>query len=115
MSTIYVDADFRCFTQVATGRTKVETALLDGKCKTYIEGMRYVPDGASWTRNDGVVFHGPMLSPWKDSALLEAAQSAYEDGIAAMQAQLDAQTARLDETQLALCDVYETLLAGEVT
>ena len=112
---IYLDSEFKCHTQDGEGLTAVETCLFDGKCKTYIEGMRYVPEGASWTRNDGVVFHGPMLSPWKDSALLEAAQGAYEDGVAAMQAQLDAQTARLDETQLALCDVYETLLAGEVT
>ncbi len=115
----YIDDEYKLHTQDAVGRTVVDAAVLTAqfaeKCRTYIEGYRYVPEGSTWTGLDGTEFSGPMLTPWRDTQSLEAAQGAYEDGKAAMQAQLDAQTARLDETQLALCDVYETLLAGEVT
>ena len=79
MKTIYVDADFRCHTSDHDGVcTAAETDFFDGKCDAFIEGYRFVPAGAAWTRPDGVVFAGEMISPWKDWRALDAAQRAYE-------------------------------------
>ena len=33
-----------------------------GKCDAFIEGFRVVPEGESWTRSDGAVFSGLMIS-----------------------------------------------------
>lgn len=80
--TIYIDNDYKCHTSPADGLVAVETDVFDGKCSRYIEGYRFVPAGESWTREDGAVFHGEMMSPAEDSRLLEAAQSAYEEAMA---------------------------------
>lgn len=76
--TIYLDADYRCHTAPGPGLTPVETNAFDGKCSRYIQGYRFVPAGQIWTREDGVVFTGEMISPAEDSRILEAAQTAYE-------------------------------------
>lgn len=77
---IYVDSDFKCHVTNDAGTYKaVETDAFDGKCKAYIEGCRYVPAGESWTRPDGKVFHGEMITPFKDSQFLETVQSLYEE------------------------------------
>lgn len=81
--TIYIDADFKCHTAPGEGLTEVETARFDGKCAAYIEGYRYVPAGQSWTRGDGEVFAGEMISPWLDYRALESAQGMYEQSEAA--------------------------------
>lgn len=75
---IYIDSDFRCYTEPAEGRTAIETDVFDGKCAAYIEGMRYVPEGGTWTREDGVVFAGEMIAPWRDSRDLDNIQREYE-------------------------------------
>ncbi|MEG0751201.1 MAG: hypothetical protein RR998_06350 [Oscillospiraceae bacterium] len=79
MRTIYIDDGYHCYTVSAADRTAVQTDALDGKCDAYIEGMRYLPPGSIWTRDDGETFAGPMLSPWRDSASLEAAQGVYDE------------------------------------
>ena len=76
--TIYIDSDFKCYASEAEGLTPVETPVFDGKCDLYIEGHRYVPAGATWTRSDGAEFAGEMITPWKDSAVLAAYQEQYE-------------------------------------
>ncbi len=81
--TIYIDSDYKCHTSPGEGMTAVETDFFDGKCSAYIEGYRYVPAGQSWTRADGVIFTGEMIAPAEDSKLLEAAQAAYEEALAA--------------------------------
>ena len=94
--TIYIDNDFKCHVSDPDGTyTAVETTAFDGKCDSYIEGYRFVPAGATWTRPDGVVFQGEMISPWKDWRELDAAQRDYErEQYAAMAAELaDAQAA----------------------
>ena len=76
---IYIDADFKCHTTNTDGiYREVEAPFFDGKCQTFIEGYRFVPDGESWTRSDGVVFQGEMIAPWKDYSELDAAQREYE-------------------------------------
>ena len=78
--TIYLDSDYRCHLTAGEGMQAVETDAFDGKCQTYIEGFRFVPAGQSWTRSDGAVFPGEMVSPWKDIRELERAQFEYECG-----------------------------------
>jgi hypothetical protein len=58
--------------------TPVGTDFFDGKCTAFVEGFRFVPSGETWTRSDGVVFHGEMIAPWKDYAELDIAQREYE-------------------------------------
>ena len=82
---IYLDSEFRCYAEAAEGRTEVETEVFDGKCKAYIEGYRFVPEGKTWTREDGVVFKGEMVAPWKDYSALAAAQAGYEEAAAELQ------------------------------
>lgn len=72
--TIYIDTDYKCHTAPGTGLTAVETTAFDGKCGAYIEGYRFVPNGSTWVRPDGVIFQGEMMAPWKPWEELDAAQ-----------------------------------------
>ena len=76
--TIYIDADFKCHTVTGDGLTGIETAAFDGKAPGYIEGYRFVPEGMSWVREDGAVFAGEMVTPWKPWEELDVAQRTYE-------------------------------------
>lgn len=76
--TIYIDTDFKCHTVAGDGMTAVETTAFDGKCVAYIEGYRFVPAGKTWTREDGAVFSGEMVAPWKDWEELDKIQREYE-------------------------------------
>ncbi len=97
MRTIYIDTDFKCHTSNPDGAyTAVETDFFDGKCQAYIEGYRFVPTGEIWTRPDGEVFHGEMITPWKDWNELDEAQRAYE------REQYDAIEAELADAKAAL-------------
>lgn len=78
MKTIYIDSEFKCHITDDGTMTAVETDFFDGKCDTLIEGYRFVPSGESWTREDGEVFEGEMIAPWKDYSELDAAQRAWE-------------------------------------
>lgn len=83
MKTIYIDSDFKCHVIDDGTMRIVETPFFDGKCDSFIEGYRFVPSGESWTRSDGFVFRGEMISPWKDFAELDAAQREYEQQLLA--------------------------------
>ena len=77
--TIYIDSDYRCHVSDPDGvYTAVDADYFDGKCPAYIDGYRYIPDGETWTRPDGAVFHGEMIAPWKDWRELDEAQRDYE-------------------------------------
>lgn len=78
MKTIYMDSDFKCRTVGDGTLAAAETDFFDGKCDAYIEGYRFVPEGESWTREDGAVFHGEMAAPWKPWQALDKAQREYE-------------------------------------
>ena len=76
---IYIDIDCKCHTTNPDNAFKeVETPFFDGKCDAFIEGYRFVPEGESWVRADGVVFQGEMVTPWKDYGELDSAQREYE-------------------------------------
>ena len=78
MKTIYIDPDFRCHPASGEGLRAVETEFFDGKSDAFIEGYRFVPAGESWVREDGTVFAGEMIAPWKDYNVLAAYQEQYE-------------------------------------
>lgn len=101
--TIYIDSDYKCHITTADGLTAVETDVFDGMCAAYIEGYRFVPAGASWTRPDGVIFQGEMVSPWKPWRELDSAQRAYE------QEQLESLTAQNAEYEAALSEIEAAL------
>lgn len=75
---VYVDKDFKCYSEPAEGLTAMDTDFFNDKCDTFIEGYRFIPAGETWTREDGTVFTGEMIAPWKDYRMLEAAQQEYE-------------------------------------
>lgn len=77
---IYIDDNFKCHVSNDGTMRALDVPYFDGKCKTFIDGYRYVPSGETWTRADGQVFHGEMISPWVPYQLLAAAQAAYEEG-----------------------------------
>ena len=77
--TIYIDKDYKCHTSPADGPTAVETDAFNGKCRQYIEGYRFVPNGGIWVRDDGEVFEGEMVAPWRDYELLAEFQAIYEE------------------------------------
>lgn len=78
MKTIYLDSEFKCHISDDGTMTAVETDFFDDKCDGFIMGYRFIPEGESWTREDGVVFHGEMIAPWVDYAELDIAQREYE-------------------------------------
>ena len=75
--TIYIDSDYKCYVSDTERRRAVETNFFDGKCPEWIESFRFVPEGETWTREDGEVFKGEMVTPWKDLSEAYAAQTAY--------------------------------------
>lgn len=77
--TIYIVSDYKCHTSPGDGLTAVETYAFDGKCRQYIEGYRFVPAGQSWTREDGQVFTGEMVAPWRDYAILYEFQEVAQE------------------------------------
>lgn len=86
---VYIDNECKCHAAAADGLREFNVSFFDDKCDTFIEGYRYIPQGESWTREDGEVFQGEMIAPWKDFAELDAAQREYEreqlaDAIAAL-------------------------------
>lgn len=103
MRTIYYDNDFRCHVTNDGTMNPVETDTFDGKCDAYIEGYRFIPSGQTWTRDDGVVFTGEMIAPWKPWAELDAAQREYE------RQQYQALAAQNAEYETALTEIEEAL------
>ena len=82
---IYIDSQYRCYTTNDDTRTSIETSAFDGKCKTFIEGYRFLPEGATWQRADGAIFHGEMITPAVNATALQKAQEQYEADLMQMQ------------------------------
>ena len=74
---IYIDSDYKCYVSTEDGRRAIETDAFNGKCPEWIESYRFVPEGETWTREDGEVFKGEMVTPWKDLGEAYVAQTAY--------------------------------------
>ena len=91
--TIYIDNDYKCHLSDDGTRRAFELPFFDGKCAQFVEGYRYVPNGETWTRADGQVFAGEMISPCENYSQLAAIQSAVDR----TQAQADEEIAALIE------------------
>ena len=91
--TIYIDNDYKCHLSDDGTRRAFELPFFDGKCAEFVEGYRYVPNGETWTRADGQVFAGEMISPCENYSQLAAIQSAVDR----TQAQADEEIAALIE------------------
>ena len=85
--TIYIDSDYKCYVSAAEGRRAIETDAFNGKCAEWIESFRFVPEGETWVQENGEMFRGEMVSPWKDLGNAYAAQTAY---VTAQNAQYEA-------------------------
>lgn len=81
MKTIYIDTDYKCYTQSSENLIPIETDIFDDKCKVYIEGCRFIPMNETWTREDGIEFKGEMVSFWKPHSQLISAQQQYEEDL----------------------------------
>jgi hypothetical protein len=75
---IYIDSDYKCHALPGEGLREVDLPFFDGKCDTFIEGYRYVPQGETWEREGGEVFKGEMIAPWKPYTELYIAQLEYD-------------------------------------
>lgn len=80
MRKIYISTDgqYQCFVQDGENRKAVMTDKFDGKCGSYIERYRYIPEGEIWIRADGALFEGETLCPITDYRELDAAQRQNE-------------------------------------
>ena len=99
---IYLDAEYRCHLTDDGTMKEAETDFFDGKCAAFIEGYRFIPAGESWTRSDGVVFHGEMIAAAEDYGALEKAQAQHE---------LD-EAAHLEELGALTKEIYNEDLEG---
>lgn len=88
--TIYIDVDFKCHVSDDGTMRTVETEAFNGRCASFIEGYRYVPDGETWVRDDGVSFSGEMIAPWKPYEQLLTIQDAVDRKDAERDAELAA-------------------------
>lgn len=93
---IYIDTEFKCHISPGDTRRETESDFFDGKCRAFIEGYRYIPDGESWVREDGAKFVGEMIAPVVDSRMLEMAQAAYEEALAQSAEQMTDMQAALE-------------------
>ena len=75
---IYIDSDYKCHVLNDGTMREFDVPFFDGKCDIFIEGYRYVPPDETWEREDGEIFSGEMISPWKDYSELYLAQLEYE-------------------------------------
>ena len=106
---IYIDSEFKCHVTDDGTMTAVEVPFFDGKCDAFIEGYRFIPGGESWEREDGEIFEGEMIAPWKDYNELDAAQREYEKQLLA---EYEAELEQLMENSIPITDLEEAYQEG---
>ena len=101
--TVYIDYDYKCHVTTIVGARGIEESFFDNKCPSLIESYRYVPAEATWTREDGVAFAGPMIAPWRDIRQYDGEQQQYLlDKLAAAQSANAQYESALSEIEAAL-------------
>lgn len=78
MRTIYLDSEYKCHVNDGPDMVPLETDVFDEMCDAMVEGYRFIPEELAWVREDGEVFEGEMIAPWKDFEELDNAQREYE-------------------------------------
>ena len=91
--TIYIDSDYRCHIADDGTRRAFDVPFFDGKCQEWIESYRFVPEGETWVQENGEMFRGEMIAPWKDLGEAYAAQTAY---VTAQNAQYEVALAEIE-------------------
>jgi ribosomal protein L24E len=79
---IYLNNEFKCHVKNDGTMLEAQSDFFNDKCKEFIEGYRFIPSNYSWTREDGTVFTGEMIVPFKPYSELNAAQREYERELA---------------------------------
>jgi hypothetical protein len=84
---LYLDENYVAHAQQDEGAARTPwndaAGFFAGKCAAYIEGYRVVPDGATWVREDGVEFAGPMIAPVVNPSVLLAMQAEADKAVIA--------------------------------
>lgn len=75
---VYLDTEYKVHAEAGTDYMTIADAFFDNKCPNLVESYRYVPAEATWTREDGVAFAGPMIAPWRDICQYDSEQREYE-------------------------------------
>lgn len=75
--TVYIDKNYICHADNADGRRAVD-APLDGVCSLKMETYRFIPDGESWTDDNGRTYDGEALLPAADPRPFDIAQRQHE-------------------------------------
>lgn len=76
---IYIDKEYRCHVENGIGRTPADVPMFDGKCAAFIEGYKFIPAGETYTTEDGVVYRGEAMFPFKPYNALELAQKQSDE------------------------------------
>ena len=74
---VYLDTEYKVHAKAGTDYMTIADTFFDNKCSNLIESYRYVPAGATWTREDGFAFAGPMIAPWRDIRQYDGEQQQY--------------------------------------
>ena len=75
---IYIDDNFKCYPNSRENLKAIDVPFFNNKCDAFIEGYRFIPFGEKWIREDGKIFIGELIAPWKPYEELDIAQRAYE-------------------------------------
>ena len=101
--TVYIDSEYKVHLESDEGRMETETEFFNDMCPELIAAYRYVPAEATWTREDGVAFAGPMIAPWRDIRQYDGEQQQYLlDKLAALQSENVEYESALSEIETAL-------------
>ena len=96
---VFLDKDYKCHLENDGTMRAFDIPGLNGKCKEYIEGYRFIPNEEQWTDEKGFIFKGEMITPWKDFSQLKAIQKA-----------VDRIQDKVDAEQMELLDIIEYLI-----
>lgn len=94
--TIYIDNDYKCHLSDDGTRRAFDVPFFDGKCAEFVEGYRFVPSGETWTRKDGQVFAGEMITPCRHYSEIAEIQTAVDR----ITAEKDAEIAEINEAMM---------------
>lgn len=75
---IFIDSECKCHVSNDGTMREFDVPFFDGRCQTFIEGYRYVPEGETFQHDSGLIVYGGAVSPWKPHSKLEKAQLEYE-------------------------------------
>lgn len=74
MALFYIDSDFKCYKEFDEGRILVQSEFFNDKCKSFLEGHRFIPQTYCWTSESGEEIWGEAVIPMIDSAILDSYQ-----------------------------------------